>query len=215
MAAMHRARATLKIKKRNTASVQNRAKAVRDGLASDTKKFGAANPAPTAVDNQIGVVDKAETLARTRAAGAASARNVQRKLLVGMLETLLTFVQQIADQSATFEDAVATIEAAGFVVAKVPQPTKEILSVTQGPEPGSVVLEAFVRALGAVGKKTFFNWSYTSDGKTFITLPSTPKGKTTVRNLTPLTTYGFRVSVTKPDGTTGEWSQVVTFLVTR
>ena len=37
------------------------------------------------VRNQIGVVNKAEVVAATRAKGAATARNVQRNLLVGML----------------------------------------------------------------------------------------------------------------------------------
>ena len=32
-------------------------------------------------------------------------------------------------------------------------------------------------------------------------------------NLTPLTRYGFRVSVTNPDGIAGAWSQVVYILV--
>ncbi len=63
-------------------------------------------------------------------------------------------------------------------------------------------------------RKRFFNWQSTGDGgKTFVTLPSTPKSKTTVANLPPLTTYGFRVCVTNSDGVMGEWSQIVSFLV--
>jgi hypothetical protein len=34
-----------------------------------------------------------------------------------------------------------------------------------------------------------------------------------VANLTPLTSYGFRVSVTNNAGVAGEWSQIVYFLV--
>jgi hypothetical protein len=59
----------------------------------------------------------------------------------------------------------------------------------------------------------FFNWDSTLDGKTFTVLPSTPKSKTSVANLTPLTTYGFRVSVTDSTGTPGQWSQIIYFLV--
>ncbi len=215
MATMHRARAKLQIKKRQTASVQGRAKAVRDGLtANKLGKFGSPNPTPTLIDGQITTLDKAESLARTRAAGAASARNVERTALVGLLETALTYVQQIADASATYDEAVAVIEAAGMLVAIVPQHNKQILEIKQGPQSGSAVLSAFARLLGAGGHtKAFFNWQQTSDGKTFINLPSTPKAKTTVTGLTPLATYGFRVSVTKADGTTGEWTQIFYFIV--
>jgi hypothetical protein len=78
-----------------------------------------------------------------------------------------------------------------------------------------VALKANARALaGRTSKKTFFNWQMTSDGgKTFTNLPSTPKAQTSVANLTPLATYGFRVSVTNSDGAAGEWSQIVSFLV--
>ena len=69
-------------------------------------------------------------------------------------------------------------------------------------------------ALARQGKrKTFFNWQSTVDGKTFVSLPSTPLSKTTLADLTPLTTYGFRVSVTGSNGVMGPWSQVVAFLV--
>jgi hypothetical protein len=215
MATVNRARAKLKIKTYNTASVTGRAAAVRDGLASDTTKFGASPYAPTAIDAQITTVNKAEAAARTKAPGTAAARNVQRTLLVGMLEKVLPFVQGLADASATREDAVATIVAAGLLVAATPQVKKQILTVKQGPQSGSVLLAAFAKLLGAVGsKKSCFNWQQTSDGgKTFINLPSTPKAKTTVTGLTPLATYGFRVSVTASDGTIGAWSQTVTIIV--
>jgi hypothetical protein len=66
----------------------------------------------------------------------------------------------------------------------------------------------------ATARKSFVNWQCTGDGgATFTTLPSTPKSKTSVANLTPLTTYGFRVSVTGSDGVAGPWSQVISFLV--
>ncbi len=68
---------------------------------------------------------------------------------------------------------------------------------------------------GAAGKKkTCCNWQYTADGgKTFVNAPSTPTGKTLVSGLTPLTAYGFRVSVTGSNGVAGEWSPLVTFVV--
>jgi hypothetical protein len=63
------------------------------------------------------------------------------------------------------------------------------------------------------GKKVFFNWQYSGDGgKTWITAPSTPYGRTDIAGLTPMTTYSFRVSVTDAKGPDA-WSQVVTVLV--
>ncbi len=75
-------------------------------------------------------------------------------------------------------------------------------------------LDANVAALTAGLKGKFsFNWESTLDGKSFVTLPSTPNHVTTVSNLTPLTQYGFRVSVTDAAGVVGQWSQIVYFLV--
>jgi hypothetical protein len=200
MLSEHRARAILKIKKQNTASVQTRAKIMVLGIGSQPTLFATVTSAAGAIQGQIPVLDKAETVARTRAPGSAAARNVQRKLLVGMMESAMALVQAIADAAGSVDQAVSTIQEAGLVVAMVPLHTKAILTVTQGPQAGSVVLDANATVLGASGanrgKKTCFHWQSTSDGKTYVTLPSTPTSKTSVSNLTPLTTYGFRVCVT-------------------
>jgi hypothetical protein len=44
-------------------------------------------------------------------------------------------------------------------------------------------------------------------------LTPSPKAKTSTANLTPLTSYGFRVAVTTSDGVMGPWSPVVPFVV--
>ena len=214
MATMHRARAVLKVNRRKTVSVTGRASAMCSGIGGNPSLFAAPNPPVSAVEDQIVVVGKAEIVAATRAKGAAAARNVQRNILVGMLEAWRTFVQGVTD-SVPADQAVSTIEAAGLTVALVAQRIKAILAVTQGPEAGTVALDAYAAALtGRSQKKTFFNWQSTADdGSTFVSLPPTPKSKTTVSGLTPLTTYGFRVCVTSSDGTAGAWSQVVSFLV--
>jgi hypothetical protein len=137
--------------------------------------------------------------------------------LIGMLEAWLVYVQGIAGAAPTYEQAVSIIEAAGLTVAAVPSYTKPLLAASQAVPGGPVLLVANVGAL--VGKengkrKTQINWECTADGgKTFVTLPSTPKGKTTVTALTPLATYGFRVSFTNSDGVMQAWSQIVSFLV--
>jgi hypothetical protein len=216
MGTLHRARAVLKIDKNNTAAVTGKAKASNAGVAAHPTVFVTPNPPISVVQSQITLVDQAEVLAGTRAKGAAAARNVQRIVLVGLLETRLLYVQGIADTSTTPEQAAATIQAAAFTVALVGSYAKPVLGIIQGPTPGSVILRANASLLRGKSqmKKSFFNWEMTSDGgKTFVALPPTPKAKTSLANLTPLATYGFRVSLTDTDAIVGPWSQVVTFLV--
>ena len=99
-------------------------------------------------------------------------------------------------------------------MAAVPTRAKGILEIKQGPTLGSVTLDANLGLLTAGLKgKFFFNWESTLDGKAFNTLPSTPNHLTVVSNLTPLTSYGFRVSVTNAAGVLQPWSQVVYFVV--
>ena len=214
MSGQHRARGKLKIKRKNTASVQARARGFVNGVQSDTTTFASIQATAAAVQKQIGVVDDAETEAKKRIPGAAAARNTQRALLVTMLESGLALVQAIADASPDYDTAVKVLQTAGFPIAIVPSRTKEVLTAKQGPQPGSVELSANATALHAsTSKRACFNWQYTVDGKTFISMASTPISKTSLANLTPLTTVGFRVSVTDASGIPGPWSQTVSFLV--
>jgi hypothetical protein len=205
----------MKCNRKNTASVTGTAKAMTTGIGNHPNVFATPNPPLNTIENQTQVVETAETLARTRAQGAAAARNVQRRILVGLLEAGVMYVQQTADALPTLDAAISAIQAAGLTVALVPRYQKPILKVTHGPTPGSVALDANAKQLGAGGRrKTFFNWQYTADGgRTFVNAPPTPKSKTLLSGLTPLTSYGFRVSVTNPDGVAGEWSPLVTFIV--
>jgi len=214
MATMHRARAALDINRRQTTSVVGRANAMCTGIDNNANIFTTPNPPTGAIKAQVAIVNNAEVVAATRAKGAAAARDVQRNLLVGMMEVEATYIQGVADQSATWDQAAAVIKAGGLPVAMVPKRAKGVLEIRRGPASGSVVLDANVGALTAgLRGKFFFNWQSTVDGKTFVTLPSTPRHKTTVANLGPLTSYGFRVAVTDSAGVLGEWSQIVFFLV--
>ena len=129
------------------------------GLANNAALFAAPNPLISTIQNQVVVVNKAEVLAATRAKGSAAARNVQLRIIVGMLETELTYIQGIADTSATPDQAVATIQAAGLTAALVSGYAKPILAVTQVLRASLVTLKANATALGAGGhRKTFFCW---------------------------------------------------------
>jgi hypothetical protein len=214
MATVHRARGKLKINGNVTASVVGRANAMCVGIDDHPNLFPNPTVPTSAIKAQVGTVHTCETVVATRAKGSATARNVQRNLLVGMLENDLLYIQGCADKAATWDQAVFILQAGGVEVAGVPIHVKPVLEVQQGKTPGSVILIAH-RALLTADLKGgfFFNWDSTIDGKTFSTLPSTPKSKTSVANLTPLTTYGFRVSVTDSTGTPGQWSQIIYFLV--
>jgi hypothetical protein len=214
MATVHRARAALNIDRDKTVSVVGRTNAMCVGLDNHAALFPNPTVPTSALKAQVVVVNEAEIVAASRAKGTAKARNVQRNILVGMLEIELVYIQTIADQAATWDQAVAIIEAGGLPVAQIPKQTKDILMVKQGPKSGSVILEGNVGALaGPSRRRFFFNWEYTLDGKTYVTLPSTPSRTTTVHGLTPLTSVGFHVSVTDMNNVTGPWSPTVFFVV--
>jgi hypothetical protein len=214
MASVRRARGILKIDTKKTVSVVGRANAMCDGIDDHPAVFPSPSVPTATVRDQITVVNKCETVAKTRAVSAASARTVQRNLLVGMLETELNYIQGRADKASTYDQAVSVLQAGGVVVAGVAQRQKEVIEIKQGPKPGSVVLDANVGMLTAgLRGKFFFNWQSTLDGKVFTTLPSTPNHLTTVENLPTLTSVGFRVSITDAQGVMREWSQTMYYLV--
>ncbi len=186
----------------------------KKGLGDNTGLFTAPNPPLATFSNQIDVTDAAQVASAHGGKGMAAARDVQVGLLFGMMGSELVGIQSVAD-SGNPDESVSTLHAGGVEVAAVGQHTKPILGVTQGPTTGAVDLEANASALlGAdIGRKHFFSWEYTMDGKTFISIPSTPDARTTLTGLTPLTTVGFRVAVTVSKTPMGPWSQVVNFLV--
>src|SRR5579871_4628593 len=105
MTSEHRARGVLKIKRRKTVSVVGRANAMCVGIDGNAGLFPTPAVATSAIQAQVVIVNKCEVAAATRVKGAASARNVQRNLLVGMLEAELTYLQGVADKAPTYDQA--------------------------------------------------------------------------------------------------------------
>jgi hypothetical protein len=184
------------------------------GLGDHVDIFPTPNPALVIFSNQIAVTDKAQVVAGQGAKGSAAARDVQVGLLAGMMGTELMYMQSVADAGSP-DEAVSTLLAGGVEIAAFGPREKAILTVTQGPVPGAVALAANAGALlsGKRRRKHFFQWEYTTDGKTFLAMPSTPEASTTLTGLTPLTTVGCRVAVVMAKGIASAWSQVVNFLV--
>lgn len=214
MRGLHRVRVALGASPKSTVSVTDAGHAIHNGMGKDLVLYAAPVPSLVVLAAQIVKVEVAEQLALTRAKGAAPARNVERALLFGMLETECAYVQTLCDAAPGPEQAISIVTGAGMSVARVPLHTDPILGVQLGTPSGSVDLDANAAELvGRTGKKAFFNWQFTTDGgKSFNNVPSTPHAKTEIGGLTPLTMVGFRVNVTTTKGTT-EWSQVVSILI--
>jgi len=208
-----RARGVLKVKRRNAPGVLKRSKLMEKGLGDNVALFTPSPPLPI-FSNQIVVTDKAQVAVGKGGKGVAAARDVQLGLLVGMMDSELVIIQAAAD-AGTAEQAVATLLAGGVAVATFGQHDKPVLAVTHGLTPGAVALEANAATLlgGNHQRKHCFNWEYTTDGKTFLAMPSTPEARTMLTALTPLTTVGFRVAITVSKKPIGPWSQIVNFLV--
>lgn len=209
-----RARGVLKVKRTEAPGVLNRAKLMRKGLADHEATFPSPNPALAVFSNQIAVTDKAQVDANNGGKGAAAARDVQIGVLMGMMGSELLYVQSVAD-AGNPDEAISTLHAGGVEIAGYTPYDKPVLSVTQGPTQGSVALTANATILLGKNRRRvhFFNWEYTTDGKTFVSMPSTADVKTTLTGLSPLTTVGFRVAVTLAKSPMGPWSQVVNVLV--
>ncbi len=213
--AQRRARGVFKVKRRDAPGALRRAKLMAKGLGDWAAVFVSPNPPLQAFGDQIDRTDKAQVAVGQGGRGAAAARDVELGLLLGMMEAELVYIQSIAD-SVNADEAVQTLKQGGVEVAGVALHDKAILTVTQAAPSGPVALDANALALlGSqnVRRKHFFSWEYTLDGKTFISMPSTPDVKTTLSGLTPLTTVGFRVAVTVTKSVQGPWSQVVELFV--
>jgi len=168
--------------------------------------FPSPTPTLAVVTSNLDALEAAENVAKTRAKGAAAARNLKWKASIADLFGLRAYVQSIAD--ANEDEAEAIIESSGLSARKRPSRSKADLSASMGPVPGQVILRA-----KAAGKNTAYEWQLSSDGgKTWVTIALTNGAKTAVPGLTAGTTYQFRCRRTVRD-TTSDWSQVVSLFV--
>jgi hypothetical protein len=169
--------------------------------------FPAPLPALATVTSAVEDYQTAEAAALMRTKGAVATRNAKRRMVVQLLEQLKTYVQTVADASAS--DGAAIILGAGMAVRQVAVPKPRVFGATRGSVSGSVKLVTAVAAHRAA-----YNWQYSTDGaKTWISLPSTMRSKTMVTGLAAGTTVEFRCQALTKNGE-GDWSQAVSLLVT-
>jgi hypothetical protein len=167
------------------------------------------SPTPTLATFQadIEALVTAETAALARAKGAADTRNAKLAVVKADLESLKNYVQNVVDASNP-ANAESIIGSAAMAIRKVTVHDKPALAVKQGSVSGTVTLSA-----KAAAKKAAYNWQYSTDQKTWTSLPQTLKAKTGVSGLTPATTYYFRSQAQTPKGGEGDWGQTISLLV--
>jgi len=213
---LRRVRAIFGCSKIETPLVIARATAMFNGMNGDKVTYAGVPQPLTAFQPMITDVATAQQEVATRVIGAAAVRNAKRDTLWSTMDGYRIFVQMLADKNPS--NAVALIQNAGLMVAKTTGRTHALLTLKNGHASGSVDCIASIRLLMAASSKPkqgkTVNWQYTTDGsKTFINLPSTPKGLTSIANLVPATWVGVRVSVTTTTEGVGPWSDVITILV--
>jgi hypothetical protein len=166
------------------------------------------SPTPTLATFQahIDALSAAETAVLARSKGAAVARNARLAAVRTDLETLKAYVQAIADE-ANPSNAEVIIESAGMSVRKSTLHDKPALTVEQGSVSGTVKL-----VMKSAGRKAAYNWQYSTDLKTWTSLPQTLRAKTGAVGLTAGTLYYFR-SEAQTETTAGELGAIVSLFV--
>ena len=211
-----RIRAILGIDTLMITQVLMRSQAMYNGLNGDKTTYANPTIPLNTFEQQIQDVSAADQAVKQRTIGARATRDVHRGVLLGSMVSEMSFVQAIAD--TTPGRAVQIIENAGLVVAKsTVRPAKGLLTLKNGAASGSVECEVNVGLLIGAGalhphEHRFFNWSFTTDGKTFTNALSTTRPRTLLTGFAPLTLLGVRVSLTTSAGP-GEWSPIVSITV--
>ena len=167
-----------------------------------------ASPSPSLATFQadIAAIVTAETAVLARTKGAVESRNAKLAVVKGDLENLKTYVQAVSD-AANPTNAAAIIQSAGMTLRKVTLHDKAQLAVKQGTVSGTVVV-----ATKAAAKRAAYGWQYSTDQKTWTSLPPTLQAKTGASGLTVGTLYYFRVQPLTPTGEQN-WSDMVSFVV--
>jgi hypothetical protein len=174
---------------------------------TDNATFPTPSPTLATFQADIAALVTAETAVLARTKGAADTRNAKLAVVKADLASLKNYVQNVVDASNP-ANAESIIGSAGMAIRKVTLHDKPALAVTQGSVSGTVTLTA-----KAAATKAAYNWQYSTDQKTWTSLPQTLKAKTAVSGLTSGTTYSFRSQALTPKEGTSDWGQVVSLLV--
>jgi hypothetical protein len=168
--------------------------------------FPSPSPTLATVTSNSTALVSAQAVALTKAKGAAAERNAKLAIVVGDLKLLAAYVQSVAD--GDLANAISIIESAGMSVMKPKQITpKQDLALKHGAVSGVVMVFA-----KAQGPRSSYEWQWSTDGKTWTTLPTTIQANTSITGLTPGTTIYVRHAVVTKTGVS-DFGQVVNMMV--
>jgi len=179
------------------------AKAVAAAMDTNKVTFPSPDPPSPQFASDIAAVDAAQTAAQSKTKGSVQARDEKLAVLRRDLKQLASYVQSIADANGT--DGAAVVESTAFAVKRPSIRTKPAFRVAAGRSPGSVNLLAKWAA-----DRALYEWRYSMDRTTWVSLPATIQSSTTVSGFVPLTAYFFQNRVTTTGGR-GDWGDPVSF----
>ena len=185
--------------------------AIHTGLGSAPELFPDPRPAlPELLEHLQDATAAQQDMGRLK--GNAALRNAKFGILRTSIESEVTYVQSLVDTSPGL--GLVLISAASMKAEGYRGHHKPILAARNVLPAGSVLLDANAELLDNTWRARLYCWQLTLDGgTTFLPLPSTPTGKTTVSGLTPLTRVGFQVAVSVLGQPQGPWTQTVSILV--
>ena len=169
--------------------------------------FATPSPALATVTTHINDLQTAQTLAETRVAGSAAARDLAYDVVQDDLHGLLNYVQTIADNAADEPTAIAIINASGFDLKNKGVRVKPDLKAENGDVSGSVKLTA-----KSEDKRAAYQWQMSPDNTNWSDLEPTLQAKTFVDGLTPGNKVNFRYRAVVKSGPTS-WSNSVLWIV--
>jgi hypothetical protein len=208
-------RAIFGVAKRNVPGVIFRATAMYNGFTANAATFTSPTISMVSFEALITQLSAAQQTAKEiKGKVTSTARNTKRDALWTAMEVLQKYAQSMAD-ILSGQAAASLITSAGLLVAEAPKRSKAVLTAVLTAAAGTVHLEANRTVLvgpANLGKQVTYNWSWSANGTTWNSGPSTPLASTNIAGLTPMTTYSFRVSITIGQET-GAWCQPVSILV--
>ena len=167
---------------------------------TNNPRFPSPTPPLSSVTAAVAALGSAESAALTRAKGAATTRNDKKAALIADLQTLRTYVQNVAD--ADRENSANIIQSAGFAVKKTVVRKPRAFQLVQGAASGTAKVFCPTAA-----RRASYDWEYSIDGgKTWVALPSTLQAKTSITGLAQGVTLLVRFRAVTKAGV-ADWSQ--------
>jgi hypothetical protein len=160
----------------------------------------------TLLDARALALEAAVAVVETRRRGAAAERKARQRALLDALGQARSYVQAVASGNPPLEAAMI-VERAGLSIKDAKGPTRAALAVKPGGVSGTA--RVYVRAEMV---RASYEWQYAQAEGAWVSLPSTPRAKTTLEGLVPGALYWVRVRSLTADGR-ADWSEPVSFRV--